>query len=400
MKNATYIFLFLLVTFCSYAQDKQLLQIGIINDSVRVTNAPNESYAIYFPKKYDFRTPSALVFIFEPDARGKMGIEPFILAAETYNYVLVCSNTSKNGLVQDNVAIANRLFDTVLGTYHIDSSQLYISGFSGGSRLAGFFAISSGAFQGIIGCGASFNDLDKFIPPANNFSYVGMVGDLDMNYQEMIGNKIWLDNVKIANALFISHEEHTWPKQKEMLRAFDWLEIQAYKKNIRRKNDTIVKRIYDKNLRIADSLKNNNELISSVSNYEKCITFFNTNDDNSIRAKITEIKKSREYKNEIAKMEETAVSEREILDKLSFRFYQELEQNKTTNNFKFWKTEIKKLNDMRLNSNENSIKNMTGRVLFSFQGMVYSAKEESLTAKKDNMINYCNEILNMITEVK
>ena len=35
---------------------------------------------------------SAVIFIFDPAARGKIGIQAFIAAAEEYNYILVCSN--------------------------------------------------------------------------------------------------------------------------------------------------------------------------------------------------------------------------------------------------------------------------------------------------------------------
>jgi hypothetical protein len=311
---------------------------------------------------------------------------------------LVCSNTSRNGSTQDNVAIANRLFDEVLQTYAIDNSQLYIAGFSGGARLASFFAISTGVFQGVIAGGASFNGMDKFIPPSNNFSYVGMVGDRDMNYHEMIENKEWLDKSKIVNTLFISHEGHVWPKQSEMLRAFDWLEIQAYRKNIRPKNDTIITRIYDTNLRIADSLKASKEMVLSVNTYEKGITFFNTNEDNFLRAKIAEIKKSREYKDEISKMEKMKVLENETLDKLSLRFDQELKSAKSNTNFKFWKSEIKDLNAMKLDDKNPLAQNMAVRVLNWFQVSVYETGQEYKRNKQNDKFTYCEELYKIITE--
>ncbi|MNQ57115.1 hypothetical protein D3C85_712590 [compost metagenome] len=398
MKNTIYCILFLFVTVFGYAQEKQLLQTGVIIDSVKIATAPTESYALYFPKKYDAKTPLAVVFIFEPGGRGKKGIEPFILAAETYHYILVCSNTSRNGSTQHNIAIANRLFDEVLQTYTIDTSQLYISGFSGGARLASFFGISTGAFQGVIACGASFNGMDKFIPPSNNFSYVGMVGDKDMNYQEMIENKEGLDKAKIVNTLFISHEKHAWPKQSEILRAFEWLEIQAYKKNIRPKNDTIVKRIFDANLRIADSLKANKEMVLSLNIYEKGITFFNTNEDNFLRAKIAEIKKSREYKDEIAQMEKIKVLENEILDKLWLRFDQELKSTKSNTNFKFWKSEIKELNVMKLDDKNPLMQNMAIRVLNWFQVSVYETGQENKRNQQNDKFTFCEELYKIITE--
>lgn len=399
MKNNIYSILFLFVTVFGYTQEKQLLPTGVIIDSVKITTALTESYAIYFPKKYDAKTPLALVFIFEPDARGKIGIEPFILAAEKYHYILVCSNTLRNGSIQDNIAVANRLFEDVLQTYSIDTSQLYIAGFSGGARLASYFGISTGAFQGVIACGASFNNMDKFIPPSNKFSYVGMVGDRDMNYQEMIGNKQWLDNAKMVNTLFVSHEEHVWPKQSEMLRAFDWLEIQAYRKNIRPKNDTIIKRIYDVNLRIADSLKANKEMVPSVNAYEKGITFFNTNEDNFLRAKIAEIKKNREYKEEVTKMEKINILENELLDKLSLRFDQELKSAKGKANFKFWKSEIKDLKMMKSDDKNPLLQNMVIRVLYWFQVSVYETGQESKRNQQNDKFAYCEELYKIITEV-
>jgi hypothetical protein len=398
MKNTIYSILFLFVTVFGYTQDKQLLPTGAIIDSVKIATAPTESYAIYFPKKYDAKTPLALVFIFEPDARGKIGIEPFILAAETYHYILVCSNTLRNGSIQDNIAVANRLFEDVLQTYAIDTSQLYIAGFSGGARLASYFGISTGAFQGVIACGASFNNMDKFIPPSNKFSYVGMVGDRDMNYQEMIGNKQWLDNAKMVNTLFVSHEEHVWPKQSEMLRAFDWLEIQAYRKNIRPKNDTIIKRIYDTNLRIVDSLKANKEMVPSVNAYEKGITFFNTNEDNFLRAKIAEIKKTREYKEEVNKMEKINILENELLDKFSLRFDQELKSAKSKANFKFWKSEIKDLKMMKSDDKNPLLQNMVIRVLYWFQVSVYETGQESKRNQQNDKFAYCEELYKIITE--
>ncbi|MFH6943134.1 hypothetical protein [Flavobacterium sp. FlaQc-50] len=398
MKNTIYSILFLFVTVFGYTQDKQLLPTGAIIDSVKIATAPTESYALYFPKKYDAKTPLALVFIFEPDARGKIGIEPFILAAETYHYILVCSNTLRNGSIQDNIAVANRLFEDVLQSYTIDTSQLYIAGFSGGARLASYFGISTGAFQGVIACGASFNNMDKFIPPSNKFSYVGMVGDRDMNYQEMIGNKQWLDNAKMVNTLFVSHEEHVWPKQSEMLRAFDWLEIQAYRKNIRPKNDTIIKRIYDVNVRIADSLKTNKEMVPSVNAYEKGITFFNTNEDNFLRAKIAEIKKSREYKEEVTKMEKINILENELLDKLSLRFDQELKSAKSKANFKFWKSEIKDLKMMKSDDKNPLLQNMVIRVLYWFQVSVYETGQGSKRNQQKDKFAYCEELYKIITE--
>jgi hypothetical protein len=400
MKNTLFCLFMLLNSIFGYSQNKQSLPKGVIVDSVKITNTANESYAIYLPKQYVKEVPSAIVFIFDPDARGKIGIEPFVLAAETYNYILVCSNNSKNGPADINLGIANRLFDSVFSEYSIDSSRLYISGFSGGARLAGTIAISSGAFQGVIACGASFNRIDKFSLQGSNFSYVGMVGDIDMNYQEMVGNQTWLDGMKIKNTLFISHLDHAWPAQKEMLRAFDWLEIQAFKKNIRKYNETSIKKIYDENLKIADSLKGNNEMIQAIMEYERCNTIYDDKENEEVKSIIVTVRKSKEYKNQIRIRDEIAVLENEITNSILDQFNKELKVAKSENDFKFWKIELKRLEDRKLKSNDISIKNMVNRLLFMINAWVYGAAQESKINFQNDKLAYCKELKKILLGIE
>ena len=46
-----------------------------------------------------------------------------------------------------NKDIASRLIYHIVTNYKIDGKQMYVAGFSGGSRLAGSLAITSGIFQ-------------------------------------------------------------------------------------------------------------------------------------------------------------------------------------------------------------------------------------------------------------
>ncbi|QKJ62948.1 hypothetical protein [Flavobacterium sp. M31R6] len=395
MKNTLLCLFILLISICSYSQEKQLLPKGVIVDSVKIANTANESYAVYLPKQYRREVPSAIVFIFDPGGRGKVGIEPFILAAETYKYILVCSNNSKNGPTDLNLEIANRLFESVSTEFNLNPSELYISGFSGGARLAGSMAVSSVAFQGVIACGASFNEMDKFALQDASFSYVGMVGDKDMNYQEMVRNEEWLNKMMVKNTLFVSHQGHAWPSQKEMLRAFDWLEIQAFKNSIRKSNETTIKRIYDENLKIADSLKGNNEMITAIAEYDRCCAIYDSKDE-KIKTIIESIKKSKEYKAQIAKRDEISVLENEITNSLLNQFDKELEVAKSDDDFKFWKTELKKLDERKAKSKDIAIKNMVDRIQSMTRALVYETANESKRNFKNDKLLYCEELKKVI----
>jgi hypothetical protein len=399
MKNIFCSLFILLISICGHSQEKQLVPKGVIVDSIKIENTANESYAVYLPKQYKKEVPSAIVFIFDPGGRGKVGIEPFVLAAETYKYILVCSNNSKNGPTDVNLEIANRLFESVSTEYNLNPSELYIAGFSGGARLAGSMAVSSVAFQGVIACGASFNEMDKFSLPDASFSYVGMVGDKDMNYQEMIQNEEWLNKMMVKNTLFVSHQIHTWPSQKEMLRAFDWLEIQAFKNSIRKSKEAITKKIYDESLKIADSLKGNNEMISAIAEYDRCNAIYD-NKDEKIKTIIESIKKSKVYKNQIRIRDEIVALENKIINSFLNQLDKELKVAKSEDDFKFWKTELKKLEDRKLKSNDIAIKNMVDRLYSIINVSVYEAAQESKRNYQNDKLMYCKELEKVIHSIE
>jgi len=158
---------------------------GKVIDSVQVAGTTDQSFQLYLPKTYDSKESSAIIFIFDPAARGNIGLLPFTQASERFNYILVCSNNSKNGSYDYNFDVANRLFEYVFSRFKIDPKQIYTAGFSGGSRLATTIAALTNSVQGVIGCGAGFMTNIQEIENRNSFSYVGLVGDEDMNYQEM-----------------------------------------------------------------------------------------------------------------------------------------------------------------------------------------------------------------------
>ena len=149
-----FLFIILISSFCSLLGQESDFPIGEIVDSIAVSKTSNESFALYLPSNYKPNTLSPIVFIFDPAARGKIGIHPFIKAAEKYNYILICSNDSKNGPYDQNFEIASRLFDKIFSDFSINPKRIYTAGFSGGARLASRITVLNEHIQGVIACGA------------------------------------------------------------------------------------------------------------------------------------------------------------------------------------------------------------------------------------------------------
>jgi predicted esterase len=403
MKSALILLCTIILSNTIAAQNSDATAHGVFKDSVAVKNTQNENYAIYFPATYKRENKSAAIFIFDPAARGKIGIQAFIAAAEEYNYILVCSNNSKNGSFDHNIGIAERLFESVLKEYVIDSSQLYIAGFSGGARLAGSIALSSAAFQGVIACGASFSASDMLVIPQNDFLYVGFVGEKDMNYQEMFTNSDRLIKFNIKNELFVFDGEHNWPKPAQILEGMGWIELQAYRKNRKNSSDTIIRKIYNNYVKAADSLTNVKEYFLAVGEYERINTNFNSKIMNdSVSKKLIELKKSKEYKDELKKNVVVAQLENQIFEKFLKRFEEEVSSNKA-NNFTFWKNEFKNLEQISRKQNNGQMQNMVYRLQSLVKALAYEKefvyKSNGETAKVD----YCKklqEAINMELKIK
>ena len=387
------IIIFLFICSSSFSQSKGYEKSKII-DSILVKNTIDESFQLYLPKNYDSTKNSAVIFIFDPVARGKIGIEVFKEAAEKFNYILVCSNNSKNGPVDNNFEIANRIFVHIFSEFNIDSKQIYTAGFSGGSRLAISIAVLTNDIQGVIGCGAGFMSDNFQNPIPNSFSYIGLVGDEDMNYQEMHNHQKWLNKFSIDNELLTYQDGHRWPQQKQILRAFGWLELQAYKKGLRLYKEDVVIGLFNKNYRLAEDLRINNQVVLAVLEYERLLrNYSNYFKLDSIVSKVNTLKTKTSYNRKIKVIQEIADNEHKISEVFTTRFNEEAMMGRSKDDFMWWRREIKKFDDNYKDNIDYFIAKMWNRLRYSYMAMVIESSNLYIRKNKFEQGLYCDRLL-------
>lgn len=370
---------------------------GEIIDSIPVVGTTNNTYALYLPNKFDPLEPSAIIFIFDPGARGITGIKPFLAVAEKYNYILVCSNNAKNGPYETNFEIANHLFSYIYSIFSIDKRRIYVSGFSGGARLATAIAVLSESIQGVVGCGAGFGWW-PYVPTAKSkFSYVGIVGDRDMNYQEMIKIKTWLDSQPIKGEVFIFEDDHKWPPPEQLLRAFGWLELQAFEKGIKVEKENDIKAIFLENLRVADTLEKKNNIYLAVEEYERIIRnyapYFKLD---SLVTKIRDLKKQKKYKKEVKDQKRIASLEDTLRLKFQKKFSTEVESTRSKYNFEWWEKKIEKLENNYVNSEKIHFQKMGERIQYNLFAMAYESSNGYIQNKEFKKALYCDQLLTVL----
>jgi dienelactone hydrolase len=354
---------------------------GFIIDTVKCIDDSSQSYALYLPSGYDAKKRWPVVYMFEPGARGALPLQNFSKAAEKYGYILLCSNNSKNGPWDPIFEAGNAMMNDSQKRFSIDTDRIYTSGFSGGARAASAVAVLIGKTAGVIGCGAGLARESKYQPGKDaGFTYVSLVGDCDMNWLEVNNLKKRLDELQIPNKLIIFSGTHEWPPEDAILKAFDWLELQAMKKGLETRSDTLIRSIYTNLIQKAQHNEKTGKFYESYRIYSDMIQDFDgLIDMTEINTKASELVELKSVKTAIR-------NEQDIADKETKQQMVCLEaiRNNTNNSLDsasavWWKSEIKYLNG--LVKNQDSTKSNMGKRLK--QLIIYGCYEDGNTYKRN-----------------
>jgi dienelactone hydrolase len=206
---------------------------GRVVERVACLADAGRSYALYLPSAFDPGKTWPLLVLFDSGARGPLAVDAFREAAETYRWILVASNDSRNGPLQDSARAAFAVWVDVSKRFPVDERRVYATGFSGGSRVASIFPRVIGrSIAGVIGCGAG---LASGLEPGTlgAAAYFGLAGLADFNYGEMKALDRSLDPSGIPHRFHYFEGSHAWPDPASCARAVAWLEIVAMKQGLR-----------------------------------------------------------------------------------------------------------------------------------------------------------------------
>ena len=141
-----------------------------------------QTFALYLPKGYTDSSKLPAIIFFDPHGDGTVPLNLYHDLADQYHYILIGSNSSKNGMPLDQLrAIAYNLFSEAKTRLSIDPSKIALAGFSGGAKVALLSAASNPEVANVIYCGAKVD-----ITPTHPISLLGFAGLRDMNYSDLV----------------------------------------------------------------------------------------------------------------------------------------------------------------------------------------------------------------------
>ena len=232
------------VTAMARAQE---LAKGTILDDVKCVADATESYALYLPSTYSPDRPSSVLMAFHPGGRGRAMVEKYRAAAEQYGYIVAGSNTSRNGPWAVSSKAVQAMAADLGQRVAIDARRVYLTGMSGGARVALQVALGTNAIAGVIASSAGFPDSQprRTVP----FALFATAGAWDFNYLEMRA----LDRrLTSPHRLRVFDGGHTLPPDAVALEAIEWLELQAMIAGVRLRDESLIDRLLDARRRLVD----------------------------------------------------------------------------------------------------------------------------------------------------
>jgi hypothetical protein len=198
-----------------------------LNQIVNVSIDSVQSYELFLPEIYASKKDLPVIIFFDPHANGDLPLELYKDLANQFQFILIGSNNSKNGLQSlEYNNIIEGLLTSISNKLYYDSTRITLCGFSGGGRVAGAYAQQNRNISSVISCSASiFGNQEK----AGNlpFIYIGFVGYEDFNFIEMTN-----EFERINSNLLIPYTgEHNWPESEIMKESFMILNLHRKKLN-------------------------------------------------------------------------------------------------------------------------------------------------------------------------
>ncbi|MFT4153161.1 hypothetical protein [Parafilimonas sp.] len=227
-------------------------------EHIACKNDATQSYSLYIPSG----KTNAVIYFFDPHADGALPLEKYKALADACNFILIGSNNSKNGNDFETAEkIWEALFNDTQSRLQLNKSRIYVCGFSGGAKVAGYLALHHPEIKAVIAGGAGLPD---GTPASNfNFSFTGIAGKGDMNMTDLVTLNNDLDKTQIKHRLILFNGKHAWCPESTMGIAFAGLDFDAMRNHDFPKNDSIIHAFISNSKKRIDAAIQKNDYIQA-----------------------------------------------------------------------------------------------------------------------------------------
>jgi dienelactone hydrolase len=359
-----------------------------------------QSYALYLPSTYVPGKPWPVIYFFDPGGRGRRPLELYKDLGEKYGFIMAASNNSRNFSTDQSHSV-NAIWLDTHRLLAIDSHLTYVSGFSGGARVAGLMALTCPQCQiaGVIAHGAGYpsnhgETKDKLL-------YFFAVGDQDFNWSEVMMVRRDREDNGLPYRVRVFPGPHQWAPAPIMEDAIEWMILRAMQSGDRPKDPAIIDQQLRRAQTEAEDAEKKQDAIAQLNAYRSLVTNFSSLKDTSeAEKKLVSLKKSAALKaalkSEDQEMEEQSALEGEVSAKLHTYMSGRADDEVTLGNAIV--QEMRQLNDQAEHS-KNEVKRLIARRAF---GEVWvsgiETGQQELAARHFDRAEACFELMSKVSD--
>ena len=225
----------------------------------------SQSYALYLPSNYTLEKRWPIVYFFDPGGRGRRPVELYKDVAEKYGFIFAGSNNSRNFSSNQSQAV-NAIWQDTHIRLSLDERRVYVSGFSGGARVAGAMAINSpGKIVGVIAHGAGYPNAHGEL--SEKLLYYFAIGNRDFNWPEAITDGHERDKQGLPYRVRQHSGTHQWAPPEVMEDAVQWMMIKAMQAKVIPPDPSFVDQQFDRMQKEAEDAEKKNDTMSEYEAY-------------------------------------------------------------------------------------------------------------------------------------
>ncbi len=181
---------------------------------IKETPKPEAKYSLYISE--NTTEIEGVILILDPHSKPELVLDSLHSFADSANVVLLGLKDIRNG-ISDYDAIINRDLNHFLENHKSSRPKVYLLGFSGGARMAEFYARNH-RIDGIIMCGAGMQRNSQF-----PFPTVLLSGTKDFNFIEQYYDSKHPFALNKNIIAFHYRGIHAWPPISKIRLAFDFI---------------------------------------------------------------------------------------------------------------------------------------------------------------------------------
>jgi hypothetical protein len=279
-----------------------------------------QSYALYLPSTYTTAKPWPIIYLFDPAGRGRRPVELYKDLAKKYGLILAASNNSRNFGPNESKSVNAIWQDTHL-RFPLDVHLTYVSGFSGGARVAGLMALTCQQCQiaGVIAHGAGYPS--NWSESDDKLLYFFAVGNQDFNWPEVMTVRRQREDGGLAYRVRVFAGPHQWAPAAVMQNAIEWLLLKAMQAGTRPPDPAFIDRMFHSAQDEAEDAEKKGDVIALLAAYRSLVSdFAGLRTSKEYESKVEVLKKSAALKaalkNERAEMADQSALENEVSTKM------------------------------------------------------------------------------------